>query len=63
MEAVAWAAHKYIMHGWGWGWHKSHHEEHDGPFEKNDLYAIVFAIVPIVPAGTGLPPSSRTSTR
>ncbi len=23
MEAVAWAVHKYIMHGWGWGWHKS----------------------------------------
>ena len=43
MEAVAWAVHKYIMHGWGWGWHKSHHEPHDGGFELNDLYALVFA--------------------
>jgi beta-carotene 3-hydroxylase len=44
MEAVAWAAHKYIMHGWGWGWHRSHHAPaQDGVFEKNDRYAGVFA--------------------
>lgn len=48
MECFAWAAHRYVMHGWGWGWHRSHHEDHDGWFEKNDLYAIVFAIVPII---------------
>lgn len=47
MEWVAWAAHKYIMHGWGWGWHESHHEPHDDTFEKNDLYAVVFAIFAI----------------
>ena len=23
MEGVAWASHKYIMHGFGWGWHLS----------------------------------------
>ncbi|MEX6508865.1 sterol desaturase family protein [Jiella sp. M17.18] len=58
MEAVAWAAHKYIMHGWGWGWHKSHHEEREGAFEKNDLYAVVFsglAIALFVVAGLGHP--------
>ncbi len=54
MECFAWATHKYVMHGWGWGWHKSHHEEHDGWFEKNDYYAIVFAIVPIVLFTVGL---------
>lgn len=47
MEAVAWASHRYIMHGWGWGWHRSHHEPHDGAFEKNDLYAVIFALVPV----------------
>ena len=47
MECFAWAMHKYVMHGWGWGWHKSHHEPHDNTVEKNDLYAVVFAIVPI----------------
>ena len=31
------------MHGWRWGWHKSHHEPHDGGFELNDLYAVFFA--------------------
>ncbi|MCB8838733.1 sterol desaturase family protein [Aurantimonas sp. VKM B-3413] len=47
MEAVAWAAHKYIMHGWGWGWHRSHHEPREGLFEKNDLYAVVFSVLAI----------------
>lgn len=41
-EAVAWTVHRYIMHGWGWGWHRSHHRPRDGVFEKNDLYAVVF---------------------
>lgn len=43
MEWVAWASHKYIMHGWGWGWHRDHHEPHDKVLEKNDLYALVGA--------------------
>ncbi len=42
MELFAWWAHKYIMHGWGWGWHRDHHEPHDDALEKNDLYAVVF---------------------
>lgn len=41
MEGVAWLAHRYVMHGWGWGWHRSHHEPHDGLLEKNDWYAVV----------------------
>ena len=47
MEFVAWAAHKYIMHGWLWNWHEDHHKpkhEKNGFFEKNDLFFIVFAI-------------------
>lgn len=43
MEIVAFAAHKYVMHGFGWGWHRSHHEPHDGLLERNDLFALVFA--------------------
>ena len=43
MEAVALLTHKYVMHGPGWGWHRSHHEEHDETLEKNDLYAVIFA--------------------
>lgn len=48
MEGVAYLAHKYLMHGWGWGWHQSHHEPRSGWFEKNDLYAAVFAGLAIV---------------
>jgi beta-carotene 3-hydroxylase len=47
MEGIAWAAHKYIMHGWGWGWHRDHHEPHAGFFEKNDLFGVVGAVVAI----------------
>jgi beta-carotene 3-hydroxylase len=43
MEALAWAVHRHVMHGWGWGWHRSHHEPRHGRFETNDLYALVFA--------------------
>ncbi len=48
MEAVAFAVHKHVMHGWGWGWHRSHHEPRSGRFEKNDLYALVFAGVSLL---------------
>ena len=47
MEAVAWASHKYIMHGWGWAWHRDHHERHDRLLEKNDLFAVVGAAMSI----------------
>ncbi|WMS43367.1 sterol desaturase family protein [Acuticoccus sp. MNP-M23] len=46
MEGVAYATHRFVMHGpLGWGWHKSHHEETEGALEKNDLYAVVFSIL------------------
>jgi len=48
MEAVAWAVHRYVMHGWGWGWHSSHHEPRRGAFEKNDRYALIFAGVSLL---------------
>ena len=48
MEFAAYAIHRWVMHGnWGWGWHASHHEEHDDLLERNDLYAVVFAGVAI----------------
>lgn len=45
MEIFAWWAHKYVMHGWGWGWHRDHHEPHDNALEKNDLYAVTFGTI------------------
>lgn len=45
MELFAWWAHKYIMHGWAWSWHRDHHEPHDHTFERNDLFAVVFGAI------------------
>ncbi len=47
MEFVAWASHKYLMHGWLWSWHEDHHKpkyEKTGFWEKNDRFFLVFAI-------------------
>ncbi len=44
MEAVAWFTHKYIMHGFLWSWHKSHHKVHNHTLERNDLFAVVFSV-------------------
>ena len=55
MEGVAWSSHKYIMHGFGWGWHRDHHEPHDRPLEKNDRFAIVGAALSIGMFAVGSP--------
>ncbi len=44
MEGVAWFTHKYIMHGFMWRWHRSHHRVHPHPLERNDLFALVFSL-------------------
>lgn len=48
MEVVAYATHRWIMHGPGWFLHRSHHRERDGLFEPNDLYALIFALPSIL---------------
>jgi beta-carotene 3-hydroxylase len=48
MEAVAWLAHRYVMHGWGWGWHRSHHEPHSGGLEANDAFSAIGAAASIL---------------
>jgi beta-carotene 3-hydroxylase len=67
MEGVAWFTHKYVMHGFLWVWHRSHHSPRTGPFELNDLFAVVFAtpaivciyfgvhgVAPLLPLGMGI---------
>lgn len=45
MEFVAWFAHKYVMHGFLWHLHHDHHDHTTTPpFEKNDAFALIFAI-------------------
>lgn len=55
MEGVAWASHRYVMHGFGWAWHRDHHEPHDGVLERNDLYALVGAAMSISMFAIGSP--------
>jgi len=43
MEGVAWATHKYVMHGLLWTWHRDHHQPQGGFFERNDYFALVFS--------------------
>lgn len=45
MEGVAWATHKYVMHGFLWGLHRDHHKkDHYGFLERNDTFFLIFAV-------------------
>lgn len=44
MEFVAWFTHKYVMHGLLWILHRDHHQGHEGFFERNDAFFLIFAI-------------------
>lgn len=46
MEAVAYLTHRYVMHGpLGWDLHRDHHEPEGHALERNDLYAVGFAVI------------------
>lgn len=55
MEGVAWGSHRYIMHGFGWAWHRDHHEPHNKSLEKNDLFGLVGAAASIAMFALGSP--------
>ena len=44
MEFVAWFTHKYIMHGLGWVIHRDHHQPSKRPVQRNDMFAVIFAV-------------------
>ena len=49
MEFVAWATHKYIMHGLLWKLHEDHHVVNkNNRFQKNDFFFLIFAIPSIL---------------
>lgn len=48
MELVAWATHRYLMHGPLWRWHRSHHAPRRGLLEANDLFGVGFAALAIL---------------
>jgi beta-carotene 3-hydroxylase len=44
MEFMAWFTHKFVMHGLLWYLHRDHHQGHEGFFEKNDAFFLIFAV-------------------
>ncbi len=55
MEAVAWIAHKYLMHGLLWALHEDHHKKNPGSFfEKNDYFFLIFALPGIACLALGI---------
>nr|WP_066838838.1 sterol desaturase family protein [Rufibacter ruber] len=45
MELVAWAVHKYVLHGFLWSIHESHHKPHNHVFELNDLSFCFYGVI------------------
>lgn len=44
MEAVSYSTHRWVMHGRGIVWHRSHHAPAAGRLERNDLFPAVFSV-------------------
>ena len=45
MEGVSYLAHRFVMHGAGMVWHRSHHVPTGRRFERNDLFPLCFSTV------------------
>jgi beta-carotene 3-hydroxylase len=43
MEVVSYVTHRWVMHGFGMGWHRSHHAPPTGRIERNDRYPLCFS--------------------
>jgi len=44
MEFMAWATHKFLMHGWMWYFHEDHHDVKPRFFERNDVFFLIYAV-------------------
>ena len=48
MEICSYGIHRYIMHGWLWFIHKTHHRRGKHRLELNDVFSLLFAGISIV---------------
>ena len=48
MEGITWCTHKYVMHGFLWTLHESHHQPRHGVFERNDFFFLFYATIAMV---------------
>lgn len=47
-EGLSYAAHRWVMHGVGMGWHRSHHRSYGAErhgVERNDLFPLCFSVL------------------
>lgn len=61
MEPVTALVHRFVMHGFGMGWHRSHHEPPRRALEANDLFPVVFSAATIVLLAIGVSASGAPS--
>ena len=45
MEIKAWLMHKYVLHGFLWKLHESHHTPQKSWFEWNDLFFVYYGLL------------------
>lgn len=48
MEVKAWLTHKYVLHGFLWNLHESHHTPHKSWFEWNDLFFAYYGFLAMI---------------
>jgi beta-carotene 3-hydroxylase len=54
MEPLTALIHRFVMHGFGMGWHRSHHLPPRATLEANDLFPVVFALATIALLSIGI---------
>ncbi|MGH9024662.1 MAG: sterol desaturase family protein [Acidimicrobiia bacterium] len=54
MEPFTALVHRFVMHGFGMGWHRSHHEPPQRQLEANDLFPVAFSVLTIAALCVGL---------
>ena len=54
MEPLTAVLHRVVFHGFGMGWHRSHHALPRGALEANDLYPVTFGAATIVLLAVGV---------
>ncbi len=53
-EPLTALAHRAMMHGFAFGWHRSHHQTRARSLEANDLFPVVFAALTILALAVGV---------
>lgn len=53
MEPVTYVVHRFVMHGWLWSLHASHHAQRPDRWERNDWFPVMFASLVMIAMAIG----------